>query len=314
MTEKRRKKLASAIRALRELPQFSAEEAKLFCRDWAPAYITKTIKDLHGDGLLKEDSTDQRTIWRWAETDYENLDRWIDRKVHGQQVKETPESDRPREQLLSLGPEKLTTDQLLAILIRVGIPGESAMQAGRLLANRFGDRLEVLPEASLPELREITRAIRKDSYSQIMAGIELGRRIAARKSEQPSEQWRIRGTDEAIQYCLKTFRRLALDAKQEQFHIVTLDTQHGPIDHHLITVGTLDASLVHPREVFRPAIRDAAAAILLVHNHPSGDPTPSKEDRMVTKKLKEAGDLIGIRVLDHIIVAKDSARSLTAEA
>ncbi len=101
-----------------------------------------------------------------------------------------------------------------------------------------------------------------------------------------------------------------MKAYKKSFHIVTLDTKHKPIQTHCITVGTLDASLVHPREVFRPAIRDAASSILLVHNHPSGDPTPSREDRQVTARLKDAGKLIGIDVLDHIIVTRTGGLSL----
>ena len=117
-------------------------------------------------------------------------------------------------------------------------------------------------------------------------------------------------THEAIDYCAHEFARLAADGVQEEFHIVTLDTKHKPIHRHCITRGTLDASLVHPREVFRPAIRDSAAAVLLVHNHPSGDPTPSREDHSVTKQLTEAGKLLGISVLDHIVVARRQCVSI----
>jgi DNA repair protein RadC len=162
-------------------------------------------------------------------------------------------------------------------------------------------------------LLNISKTIRKDSYAQIMAGIELGRRISQLRDEVPVVVERIRGSEDAIRFCSRAFGRLAVDGKQEEFHIVTLDTQHGPINTHLITIGTLDASLVHPREVFRAAIRDAASAILLVHNHPSGDPTPSREDKAVTERLSQVGELVGIRVLDHIIVAKERCRSVMAE-
>jgi DNA repair protein RadC len=101
-----------------------------------------------------------------------------------------------------------------------------------------------------------------------------------------------------------------VDRRQEEFHVVSLDTKLFPIGHHQITVGTLDASLVHPREVFRAAIRDAASAIILVHNHPSGDPTPSREDIQVTDRLKKAADIIGIKILDHIVVASQSCVSI----
>jgi DNA repair protein RadC len=313
VSENRRSKLHSVVDAIRHLNDFSPDEAKLVCRDFAPHYVTTTLKQLIRIGLLSPIAHQEKELLRWTTSDPTVVDRIIDKQVFGEQIKQTPEQDRPREVLIREGAVNLTTAQLLAILIRVGVPGESAVQAGRILANRFAERLADLPDAGLAELRKISTTIRKDSYSQIMAGIELGRRIAVLKEEQSRPQVRIRGCDDAIRYCMQVFSRLASDGKQEQFHIVTLDTQHGPIANHLITVGTLDSSLVHPREVFRPAIRDAASAILLVHNHPSGDPTPSAEDRAVTRKLREVGDLIGIRVLDHIVVAREHGRSIMSD-
>jgi DNA repair protein RadC len=233
--------------------------------------------------------------------------------VHGEQIKSSPEQERPRELLLQNGANSLTDAQLIAILIRVGIPGESAIHGGRRISNRYPlEQLAKLADASLQELRSISKTIRKDSYAQIMAGVELGRRISILRDRSNKPPERIRGSDDAIRFCMREFHRLAVDGLQEEFHIVTLDTQLGPIGMHHITTGTLDASLVHPREVFRPAIRDSASAIILVHNHPSGDPTPSREDRSVTERLTQAGDLLGIRVLDHIVVARESGRSVLA--
>jgi DNA repair protein RadC len=143
-----------------------------------------------------------------------------------------------------------------------------------------------------------------------MAGIELGRRVATEIRNRGEQRIRITSADAAVDYCRELFARLAIDGRQEEFHVVTLDTKYQPLTNHRITVGTLDASLVHPREVFRPAIRDAAAAVLLVHNHPSGDPTPSGEDRKVTRQLEAAGRTVGIQVLDHIVVAGETALSL----
>ena len=295
------------------MDEFSAELAKLKCLDSSPSYVTRVIKQLARDGLLSRVEIDKKERFRWDPDSKLTPDHWIDRQVFGDQIKQSPEQDRPREQLLRDGPAKLTDAQLMAILIRVGIVGESAVQAGRKIGNRFpADRLASLPDSSLTELRNISKAIRKDSYAQIMAGIELGRRIAQLRDQAPLVAERIRGSDDAIRYCSRVFSRLAIDAKQEEFHIVTLDTQHGPINNHLITKGTLDASLVHPREVFRAAIRDSASAILLVHNHPSGDPTPSREDKAVTDRLSQVGELVGIRVLDHIIVAKERCQSVLA--
>ncbi len=312
MTEERIKRLESVVYAIRSLPEFSLSDAKLRCHDVPAAYVTKTINQLVRHGLLTSYRQSNEERLKWAVSENEELETWIFRQVHGDQVKQAPMEERPREQLLSEGVENLTDAQLLAILIRVGVVGESAIQAGRKIANYFAGRMLEFADSSLAELRPISAAVRKDSYCQIMAGIELGRRIAALKEEEALAKIRIRGSVDAVNYCMKAFRRLAIDGKQEEFHIVTLDTQHGPIGKHLITRGTLDASLVHPREVFKPAIRDSAASILLVHNHPSGDPTPSREDHAVTKKLTEVGELIGIRVLDHIIVAQERGRSILA--
>lgn len=314
MTERRKQRLKSILYTIRELDEFSSEGAKLLCNDPTPAYVTKVIRLLAKDGLLSRVERDNQELYRWERNSGIDPDHWIDRQVFGEQIKQSPIEDRPREQLIQDGPSKLNDAQLIAILIRVGIVGESAIQAGRIIANRFGgDKIANLPDWGLAELRAISKTVRKDSYAQIMAGIELGRRIAILRDQKPVVSDRIRGSDDAIRYCARVFGRLAVDGKQEEFHIVTLDTQHGPINHHLITVGTLDASLVHPREVFRAAIRDAASAILLVHNHPSGDPTPSREDKAVTDRLTQVGEIVGIRVLDHIIVAKERCQSVLAE-
>ena len=107
--------------------------------------------------------------------------------------------------------------------------------------------------------------------------------------------------------------RLATEAKQEEFHVVLLDEKHNIIKSERITVGLLDKSLVHPREVFKPAIRESASAIVFVHNHPSGDPTPSQDDKTITKELKRAAETLGLRILDHIIVSRDRALSMVEE-
>ncbi|MCL4116159.1 UNVERIFIED_CONTAM: hypothetical protein GTU68_049249 [Idotea baltica] len=196
----------------------------------------------------------------------------------------------------------------MAILIRSGRPGESAVMGGEKVARVFADRLKDLPRAGRAELKHITVAVEKTAYCQIMAGIELGRRVALEIER--SEPKQICSAAEAIAFCRERFMRLALDGRQEEFHIVTLNTKNHVVNTHLITRGTLDASLVHPREVFRPAIRDSASSVILVHNHPSGDPTPSREDHAVTKRLDSAGELLGIEVLDHIIVASTKAISI----
>lgn len=187
----------------------------------------------------------------------------------------------------------------------------------QLLASILQSRKSAERIASSFSLDEITEATKRQlslplkAFERLQASIELGRRIQELKSRY-RRTMRIASSEDAMKYCQNRFTRLIQDARREEFHIVTLTTKNSVIDTHQISVGTLDSSLVHPREVFRPAIRDAASAILLAHNHPSGDPTPSKEDFAVTKRLIEVGEVIGIEVLDHIVMGKDGCVS-TAE-
>ncbi len=311
MSEERRQRLIAVIAPLVGLDDFSPEQAKQTCSESLPGYVTRTLGHLVSDGVLAKVETDGKPIFRWVETKpVFDPKVWIESQIFGTQIKQSPEKDRPRERLIRSGVKTLSEADLLAILIRVGVTKESAVVAAQKIANRFADRLEDLPKCTVKDLKDISPAIKSDSYCQIMAGIELGRRIADLKQNKVPPATKITSTAEAIAYCEQTFRRLAIDAVQEEFHIVTLDTKHKPIQTHCITIGTLDASLVHPREVFHPAIRDSASAVLLVHNHPSGDPTPSREDHQVTDRLTEAGKILGINVLDHIVVAEQRCLSI----
>ena len=162
------------------------------------------------------------------------------------------------------------------------------------IINEF--RLECLAGAHQQEL-----GLTDAQFEKLAAAIELGKRVIVAESRYSTIK-NITSSSEAIEFCQNHFWRLVRNACQEEFHIVTLNTKNLVIDTHQITVGTLDSSLVHPREVFRKAMKDAASSILLVHNHPSGDPTPSKEDAAVTRRLEQAGEVVGIDVLDHIVV------------
>jgi len=159
-------------------------------------------------------------------------------------------------------------------------------------------------------LQNISSAVADTAYCQILAGIELGRRVAEAAAGRSQKVAMVRDTAEAIEFCRAKFFRLAEDSAQEEFHIVTLNTKNQVISTHQITVGLLDQCMVHPREVFRPAIKDAAKSIILVHNHPSGDPTPSDKDLQLTRRLEEVGQMLGIQVLDHIIVARTGILSI----
>ena len=183
-----------------------------------------------------------------------------------------------------------------------------------LLALVLRSQVERLADKTIREISQATRhelPLTAIAYDRLMAGIELGKRVAESKATYSEK---ITSTKTAIEFCKAHFTRLIAEGLQEEFHIVTLDTKHRMIDSHRITVGTLDASLVHPREVFRPAIKDASSSILLAHNHPSGDPTPSREDHQVTNQLTEAGKLIGISVLDHIVLAKEDCVSIREDS
>lgn len=278
------------------------------------------IESRHNTGVIdnagKEFARSSRSsgirsnLFRWTEKRRElKPELWVRSKVYSNRVTRAPLEDRPRERLLSGGAENLRTADLIAILIRSGNARESAVQAGERVAAAFAEQLEKLSDARRGDLREISSAIGETAFCQIMAGIELGRRVAeARNRTTPRP--RIQSTDDARAYCADHFRRLASDSKHEEFHLVLLNTRYEPIGSHRVSAGTLDASLVHPREVFRPAIKEAAKAILLVHNHPSGDPTPGEQDIRVTRRLNDVAKLIGIDILDHIVVAAGGTFSL----
>jgi DNA repair protein RadC len=209
-------------------------------------------------------------------------------------IREWPVLERPRERLQADGAGALASRELLAILIGSGREGASAVDiAGQLLRGCDGS-LRRLAASSTAELASVP-GIGPAVAARITAALELGRRLAR---EGPLERTRVRGPRDIYERCAPGMRDLA----QEEFRVLLLNTQHAVAREIVITRGTLDASIVHPREVFRAAIAESAAAMILVHNHPSGDPTPSAEDRAVTRQLAEAGRLLGIPVLDHVVV------------
>ncbi|MEY2725655.1 MAG: hypothetical protein RLZZ458_1522 [Planctomycetota bacterium] len=291
--------------------EFTLAEITEPCLDRHPLVTRRILRQLVDQGSLSELTEPSGPRYRWtAHPTSFDIPSWVSAQVIGTQLTAAPLSDRPRERLLQDGAARLKLSELLAILIRSGRPGESALQAGEKIAGRLGEHLERLPDLGLAEVRAISRAVSEPAFCQIMAGIELGRRVHAASDNAFRSRIRIIGPADAVRFCLERFDRLARDARQEEFHMVTLDSKNQPIACHQITVGTLRNSLVHPREVFRPAIRDAANSILVVHNHPSGDPTPSDQDLNVTERLESAADIVGIPLVDHIIVAGGKAQSL----
>jgi DNA repair protein RadC len=207
------------------------------------------------------------------------------------------QADLPRERLWVLGPGALTAAELLALILGTGRRGENALAlASALLGNGSGSlrRLAARPPAELLRVPGVGPA----KGARLLAALELGHRLG-RELRPPST--RIREPQDVVRWVAPRLRDLAV----EEFHVLALDTQSRVLRDIPITRGLLDSSLVHPREVFRAAIAEAAAGVILVHNHPSGDPTPSAEDRAVTRQLAAAGQVLDLPVYDHVIVAGD---------
>jgi DNA repair protein RadC len=213
-----------------------------------------------------------------------------------------PPADRPRERLWALGPAALTTAELLAIVIGTGRGARGVLQvAGGLLELSEGSLRRLSQRPRSEWLR--TEGIGPTKAARLAAAFELGSRLA--REERPPLQ-RIREPEDVA----RRFANRLRDLQVEEFHLLALDSQSQVLREVLITRGLLNSSLVHPREVFRAAIVEAAAGIIVVHNHPSGDPTPSAEDRAVTRQLAEAGRLLDLPLYDHVIIAGDRYLSL----
>ena len=207
---------------------------------------------------------------------------------------ETPFADRPRERLLALGAAALTSAELLAILIGTGTSGASAPEVAAALLAQGGPDLARLAGRSAAELAAV-QGIGHAKATRIVAALELGRRLL---EEGRPDRTRIRSPADVYRW----FAPRLADLAAEEFHVLALDSQSGVLRDLLVTRGILNSSLVHPREVFRGAIAEAAAGISVVHNHPSGDPTPSADDRAVTRQLVEAGRVLDLPVYDHVVV------------
>jgi DNA repair protein RadC len=213
-------------------------------------------------------------------------------------LKDQPVSERPRERLAALGADALSHAELIAILLRTGLKGVNAVEVGKQLLHKFGT-LQLLAQASVTDLQKV-KGIGRDKAVTLVAAFALARKMAADlRTESP-----VLEAPEAIVDLLREDNRLL---QVETFQVVLLNTRHRLIRVEPISQGTLDTILVHPREVFKMAIAANAAALVLVHNHPSGDPTPSEADIKVTRDLIRAGQLLKIEVLDHIIIGRATA-------
>ncbi|MCI3923616.1 DNA repair protein RadC [Paenibacillus sp. TRM 82003] len=216
-------------------------------------------------------------------------------------LREVPKEERPRERMLSCGAGGLSNAELLAIILRTGAQRESAVTLSQRLLRSAGG-LRGLTGRSLEELCE-ERGIGPAKALQIQAAIELGKRIARTELDAAPT---IRAPGDVAALVTEDLRYL----QQEHFVVLFLNTKNRVIGRETLSVGSLNAAIVHPREVFRAAVKRSAASVICVHNHPSGDPTPSAEDIQLTHRLTEAGHIIGIEVLDHVIIGDRSFVSL----
>ena len=208
-------------------------------------------------------------------------------------INQWPEHERPREKLLQRGPTALSDAELLAIFIRTGVPGKTAVDVARDLIDRYGGLRELL--AAGPEDLCETPGLGEAKYVQLQASLEMGRRFLAEKLKREVTLGSTRETREFLQAQLR-------DRKNEVFCVLFLDNRHRVLVFEELFQGTLNGTAVYPREIVKRALKHNAAAVILVHNHPSGVAEPSRADELLTDRLKEALTLVDIRLLDHLVV------------
>lgn len=216
-------------------------------------------------------------------------------------LRDWPEEERPRERMMRLGAEALSHAELLAILLRTGKRNESAVHLAQRILNECGG-LRRFAERSWDELTPIA-GIGPAKALELQAALELGRRVARARLPDAAA---ITRPQDAADLLMEELRHL----REEHFVVLFLNTKNRVIGRQTLSIGSLNASVVHPREVYRAAIRRSSASILCAHNHPSGDPQPSAEDIQLTRRLAEAGELVGIELLDHIVIGDNRFVSL----
>jgi DNA repair protein RadC len=219
-------------------------------------------------------------------------------------VRDLPRQERPRERLQKFGSEALSAQELLALVIGRGISKKSVMSIAQELLAKFGN-IKAIGQATIEELSQI-KGIGLAKAAQIKACFELGKR---EELEPEPKDFNIKNPESVV----KAIRSSIKDKAKEHFKLILLNPRNKIIGISTISIGTLNASLVHPREVFKDAIVHSAASVVLAHNHPSGDPEPSGDDLKITKKLVDSGKILGIEVLDHIIIGKERFKSFKEE-
>ena len=209
-------------------------------------------------------------------------------------IKDMPEKERPVERLLENGSENLNNEELLSILIKTGTKEKSSRELASIILKETEGDLNKLNLQILKEIKGIGK-----TKAAVLAGIELGKRI--NKKIKTLNEKKITDTKIVFEY----YKDIFINKKQEYFYCIYLDTNKKVIKEKLLFIGTLDRSLVHPREVFKEAFNVSASCIICIHNHPSGNIMPSKNDYEITKKLVEIGEIMGIKIIDHIIIGQE---------
>jgi len=211
-------------------------------------------------------------------------------------IKAWPRDERPREKLLEKGAAALSAAELLAVVLGSGTPGISALDQGRGLLAAAGGSLHRLAGLGPADLRAVA-GVGPAKAAQVLALLEIAKRYGEEEFA-PGAQFR------SSHDVYAHFRERLAEERSEYFYAVLLDNKHRKIKDIRVSHGSLTASIVHPRDVYLPVIRESAAAVIFVHNHPSGDPTPSREDLEITRRLREVGELVGVRVLDHLVIGR----------
>jgi len=211
-------------------------------------------------------------------------------------IKDKPLNERPREKLLELGKENLTNSELLSILLKTGLKGENVENISLKLLNKYN--IEELKDISLEELISI-KGIGKVKAIELIASIELGKRIYLKENKKLNKLSTPKDIYEYVKY-------LFVDKKQEYFYCLYFNNKQELINKKLLFIGTINQSITHPREIFKEAYKLSASTIICIHNHPSNDTTPSKEDIRFTKSLVEIGKIQGIPIIDHIIIGNNN--------
>jgi len=230
----------------------------------------------------------------------EEIKKQVAKRRINKPIKEWIEEERPREMLVKIGAENLPLSKLLAIILRTGKVGVSAEELAKILLNRFGS-LRALDSTPLLELSKIegvgfTKAV------QIKAALELGKRFF---KEQAQAKKKLKKPDDVIEYVSEYYAPYLRDKEKEFFNVILLDIKNKPLDNIEISKGSINATVVDPKEIVKSASLKSASSIILVHNHPSGETEPSKDDIELTNRIKDACNLLNIKVLDHIIIGKN---------